>query len=927
MKKKMILEKIGIVLLFIVLIVMVFVVPNMNTDLMLGKLYINEVMLINDNTIMDKYGKYSDYIELYNGYDYDVNLYGYYLTDSMKDTRKWTFPDVTIKSGEYLLIFASGKDEVIEDEIHTNFKLDSKGETIALSNSSAKVISKVYVKESLKDTSFGYNGEEYVYYYNGSPGSENIGDYTHDAIYEVNNNYKLEITEYMTNNINYLKCKDNKAYSLIELYNYGDEDINLEDFYLTDKLDNVTKYKFPSVEIKSREYIIIYASGKDEVIEDEIHTNFKLDNEDNVLVLRAPNKSIIDRVEINKLDENKSYGLYDDKWYLYNKPTIGKENTAEYVNGEFINNILINEVSVYPNEAIELKNTSSENISLKGYSIKDKSGKTYNFTNQVVKANGYLNLNANALGISINTSNEILYLYYDGGVVDSFNVDKILGYISTGRDEEGKKVYYKNITLGSKNSDITYSGFSSAVIFSKNGGYVNSGEEITLSTIDGSKIYYTLDGTFPTVKSKEYKDPIVISKNTVIKAIAYREGMIESDITSRTFIVGREHDVAFISISSDNNSFFGYNGLITNYHSNQEKSINFEFYESDGTLGTSFLGDVKLSGMDSREQPQKSMSIYLRKRYGINKVNYPFFLDTEYHTYSSLLLRNAGEDPKNVRIMDASISRILNGQMDIDAQAYRPVVVYINGAYYGLYNLREKLNGDYVESKFGIDKDNIDLIKYYTPTKGTVNNYNALVNYINSHNTANKDVYEYLKTQIDIEELINYWIAESFFGNTDLGNIRYWKAKDGKWRWMLYDMDWSLWNSYLDIGYPVKYSNIPAATYLYSSITIVRSLYRNSEFKDLYLKTLAYHLKNTFKPDRMTKIVDELAHEIEKEMPYHITRWGSVYPSLNSVTRWQNNLYAFKSSLITRYNRVISSLQSSFGLSYAEYTKYFGDLK
>ena len=68
------------------------VVPNMNTDINTGKLIINEVMLINNNTIMDKYGKYNDYIELYNGNDYDVNLYGYYLTDSMKETRKWTFP-------------------------------------------------------------------------------------------------------------------------------------------------------------------------------------------------------------------------------------------------------------------------------------------------------------------------------------------------------------------------------------------------------------------------------------------------------------------------------------------------------------------------------------------------------------------------------------------------------------------------------------------------------------------------------------------------------------------------------------------------------------------------------------------------------------------------------------------------------------------
>ena len=254
-------------------------------------------------------------------------------------------------------------------------------------------------------------------------------------------------------------------------------------------------------------------------------------------------------------------------------------------------------------------------------------------------------------------------------------------------------------------------------------------------------------------------------------------------------------------------------------------------------------------------------------------------------------------------------------------------MVYLNGSYYGIYNLREKLNGDYVESKFGIDNDTIDLIKYRTPVKGSSNSYNSLVNYINSHDPANKDVYEYLKTQIDMEELVNYWIVESFFGNTDLGNIRYWKAKNGKWRWMLYDMDWSLWNMGLDMGYPIKSVRVPAATYLSTSITIVRRLYRNSEFKDLYLKSVAKYLKTTFKPDRMKKIVDELSKEIETEMTYHIKRWGPSYSNLNSMTRWKNNLNNFKSTLTTRYNRVTSNLRSYFNLSTTEYNKYFGDLK
>lgn len=919
------LEKLGILFLFIILVILMFVVPNMNTDINTGKLIINEVMLINNNTIMDKYGKYSDYIELYNGNDYDVDLYGYYLTDSMKETRKWTFPDVTIKAHDYLLIFASGKDN-IEDELHTNFKLDSSGETIALSNSSAKVISKVYVKESLKDTSYGFNGKKYVYYYNGTPGKENTGDYDEEPIYEIKSDYKLEISEYMTNNLSYKLAYDKKYYSLVEIHNVDTKDINLKGFYLSDKEDQITKYTFPDVTIKKDEYIIVFASGLNNFDNKEIHTNFKLNNNDGILILSSPNKALISKVKLEKIEANESMGLYKNKWQVYSNPSLGKENTKDYGKKEIKKDVIINEVSIYPKEAIELYNTSDVDIKLDGYTIGDKSDVKYNLSGKTISKHGYLVLSKSTLGFGINNVNEIIYLTHSGQIIDTFNVNKLVGNISAGITDN-KKVYYKSITLGSANSKDTYKGFSEAPIFNIDGGYFDKSMEVKLSTNDNSTIYYTTNGSFPNKNSSKYEKPIIITKTTIIKAISYKDGYIESDIVSRTFKEGRKHDLPYISISSDYNSLFGGSGLITNYISNSEKKVSFEYYEADGSLGVSFLSNAKLSGMDSRKEPQKSISIYLRKRYGQSFVNYPFFPTNDYTEYSSILLRNAGEDPKGVRIMDAAISRIVEGEMDLDKQAYRPVAVYLNGSYYGLYNLREKLNGDYVESKFGIDNDTISLIKYSTPVKGSTKDYNNIVNYINNHNTADKSVYEYIKTQVDVEELANYWIVESFFGNTDLGNIRYWKAKNGKWRWMLYDMDWSLWNMGLDMGYPIKYGRVPAATYLSSSINIVRKLYRNSEFKDLYLKNLAKYMKTTFKPDRMNKIVDELAKEIEPEMKYHINRWGSSYARLSSLSAWKRNVNNFKSTLTTRYNRVKSNLKSYFNLSNNEYNKYFGDLK
>ena len=918
------LEKLGVLFFFILLILLMIIVPSINKNLNTGKLIINEVMLINNNTIADKYDKYSDYIEIYNGYDYDINLENYHLTDSMKNTRKWTFPKVVIKANDYLVIFASGKDS-IEDELHTNFKLDSDGEVIALSDSSSKVISKVTVSETLKDTAYGFNGEKYVYYYVGTPGKKNTGDFEEKPISVIKNDYKLEITEYMTNNLSYLMSHDEKNYSLIEIHNNDNRDINLKGFYLSDKEDLISKYTFPDVTIKKDDYLIVYASGLNKYENNEVHTNFKLNNNDGVLVLSSPNKAMINRIKLEKLEANASHGLYKDKWQVYSIPSIGKENTKPTSKQEVVKDIIINEVSIYPKEAIELYNTTNNDIKLDDYEIGDKSSK-YSLKGRSINKNSYLVLYKSSFGFGINNTNEVIYLTHVGQVVDTFNVNRLTGNISTGITN-GNKVYYKSITLGNTNSQDTYKGFSESVKFSIDGGYVNNGTEVTLRTSDNSTIYYTTNGSFPNKNSTKYTKPIKIDKTMVIKAISYKDGYIESDIASRTFVVGRKHTIAFASISSDYNNLFGGSGIITNYTSNAEKKVNVEFYEPEGYLGTSFTADAKLSGMDSRKEPQKSISIYLRKRYGQSFVNYPFFKELDYHTYSSILFRNAGEDPKNVRIMDAALTRILKGEMDIDMQEYRPVAMYLNGSYYGIYNLREKLNGDYVESKFDIDNDDIDLLKYSTPTKGSSTEYKKLVDYINSHNPKEKSVYEYLKTQIDMQELINYWIVESFYGNTDLGNIRYWKSDNGKWRWMLYDLDWSLWNMGLDMGYPTKNSKVPAATYLSSSVKIVRKLYQNSEFKDLYLSSVAKYLKTTFKPDRMNKIVDELAKEIEEEMPYHINKWGSSYSGLSSMSSWKNNLKNFKNNLNTRYNRVVNNIRSYFNLSNNEYNKYFGDLK
>ena len=394
-----------------------------------------------------------------------------------------------------------------------------------------------------------------------------------------------------------------------------------------------------------------------------------------------------------------------------------------------------------------------------------------------------------------------------------------------------------------------------------------------------------------------------------------------------------------MSVSSNWDSFYSntegilVSGYYNNYKQEWERKVDFEFYEPDGSLGISFTGGTKLVGQDSREEPQKSMAIYLREIYGTSSITYPFFKDSKVTDFKSFVLRNSGEDPNRIKIKDSFLAQVLKGQMDIDIQDYRPVAVYINGAYYGLYNLREKVNENYIVSNFGYEKGTNDVIKGDVNVQaGSMNAYNDLLYYLRTHDTRNDDVYKYLETQIDMQELANYWVARTFYAETDTGNIRIWKNKDGKWRWMLYDQDWSLYPTlyrYVDLFYPFEPYGHGIGNYFSTFVTY--KLWQNWNFRDLYLKTFAYHMKNTFDPDRMIKILDDMTKEVENEMPYHIDRWYSDYVNagkgpIRSMDSWYSNIDRLKSIIRERYNLVKWNLKSQFRLSDYEYNLYFGDL-
>ena len=766
-------------------------------------------------------------------------------------------------------------------------------------------------------------------------------------------NSSLYITEVMASNKTTIMDSDLNYSDYIEIYNDSENEVNLKDFYLSDDKLSSKKWIFPEIVIKSKEYLVVFASGKDkcDLNTRECHTNFKLSNKGETVSLLDNSGSVISKVEFKELSKDTSYSLIDNDFVLtigtpYRKNEIGEVETKK------TQDIIINEVTINEPEAIELYNKTDKAISLSGYSIEDKSGIKYEFDKETINANSYLVLYGSDkketkdgkiyLGFKINNSRELLYLYKKGKLVDTFDVGKLKTGLSKGRNEKLETVVYKDVTIGKKNSEKYYNGFSLSPNFSINGGYVEKGTKIKLTSFDDSDIYYTTDGSTPTNKSKKYTDEIVINDITVIRAISIKDDFIESDIESRTFIVGRKHDLPVISISTDNNNIYGTSGIFTmgpnakssypyygaNFWKDAEVPISFEYYE-DGKLGLNFNAGMKVFGAWSRGEAQKSVAIYLRKKYGLQEITYPFFTDNV-NTFTKFILRSGGQDFGKLKLKDAFLQQTLVGQMDIDMQDYRPVVVYFNGKYHGIYNIREKTDTTYVERHLGITEDEFDFIEKNAGVKaGTIDEYNKLLDYVKKTDMTKDGVYEYLDSQIDLQELANYWVVETYFDQFDPINIKFYKPKNGKWRWILFDLDQSFFSwSYTTIKWNLPFQPYAHGNNYYLNTTLMNRIIKNPKFRELYIKTWSEHLKNTFEPNRMIKILDKMVDEIKEEMPYHIKRWYnesirvSMY-TLDNMNEWNNNLAYFKKQLKERHKIAINTIKEGLGLTNEEYQKYF----
>ncbi len=403
--------------------------------------------------------------------------------------------------------------------------------------------------------------------------------------------------------------------------------------------------------------------------------------------------------------------------------------------------------------------------------------------------------------------------------------------------------------------------------FSVPAGFYSGEVRLTLTSDTGTAIYYTTDGSTPTTESILYTlpiqiisrageanyiasrsdtsvNPVVITdpvdKATVIRAIAIAPDGTESDVITHTYFVGLDqernyHNINIVSISADESSLFDYNTGIyctgavydnygrysdsffipANYTQSGrdwEREVGVEIFDTEGNSIASQEMGLRIIGGTSRASVQKSLKLYAREEYGKKNLHCALLPDLykEYDPsddikkFKTFVLRNGGDDHYGTKFRDAFIQRLIADRA-VSTQHAQPAIGFLNGEYSGIYNLQEDYSDYYIQSHFGVSKEDVIMIKTEEIEEGTDEDYYeylAFSEYVNSADFSDNDVYAEYCQKMDIQSLIDYFSFEIWIENNDWidvgNNYRLWKSRsvtdqpfqDGKWRWAAYDTEY-----------------------------------------------------------------------------------------------------------------------------------------
>lgn len=912
---------------------------------LLEGLIINEVVSKNLKSLPHSDCSDCDWIELYNASDEALLLDGYTASDKEYEEGKSNLDGFSIEAHGYFLICCCD-DECKPTDGHCCVKMGISryGETVFIYDAFGRTAASLEIPLLEADVSYARRADgSYGLCKLPTPNAENSGAITDTlAPEQMDSSDSIRINEVLPKNQYSIIDADGDRVEWVELYNSSTADMSLKGYYLSDKADNLEKWALPEVAIGAGGYLIVFLSGKNRT-EGELHASFSLGEGDTELILYDANTDRMDLIPLSETPKNVSIGRAEDGSVVYyRQPTPYAENGHAYAQADQIgffqtDGVYFSEVSAAhergsgDNDWIELYNGTEGSVNLEGYYLSDDADNLlmWQIGSVKVSSNDYAVIEASShptrqtAGVApfgIAAAGETLFLSDSSGVlVDVFKTGALDVGLSSGRivgDASVSRVFFDNPTKGKANGGTVYIGYTAQPVFSETGLYQTSGFDLELSCkTAGASIYYTTDGSEPTTGLSQYSKPIAINKSCVVRAFAVVEGLVDSPIATYHFLFEQPHTVPVMCIAMSDNDF----NTVFSVRAHKdivERETYLTYYEADGKIGTQFPAGLKAKGRGTLEYiHQKSLAIHLRGSYGQGSVVYPFFEGLQFTEFTSLVLRNGGQDYSAARMRDSFISRAVVG-LNIETAATRPVVVYVNGEYYGLYDLNEDLNAGYLETHYGADPDAVDCImRNATATQGTKTDFLRVRKFAVNADMADDDVYNEFCQWVDADYFMDYIIVQSYTANSDMFNQKYWRSHDYsvKWRPVFYDLDFCFSNGPTrdGAGWYFTPEGIASANGSKSNMDIPCGLVKNKGWRDRYIDRYVELVMTYFKPDRLVPLIDEMAGELEPEMERHIKRWGTP----GSVTKWKSAVDKLKSIVTNRPDYALEQLRKYFGLS------------
>ncbi len=711
----------------------------------------------------------------------------------------------------------------------------------------------------------------------------------------------------------------------IELANGETDAVSLDGFYLTDDLQSPNALSLAGLQIPAEGYLVISL---------EADAPFHLSSQGETVYLTYGG-SVVSQLTFPEVTGGESC----DQAGICAFPTPGYPNTEDgylaYLDSLTLGDLIISEVmasnSTYLPVAgeyydwVEIRNCSDHTIDLSAYCLSDKHSEPERYTFPavtlepgefyIVYCSGTSALGEDHAPFKISaTDGETLYLSKDGSFVDALTVPAGMQ-----KDESYGRVgkvpmYLDSPTPGQENSGGYLTGLASPAASVPSGTYDTA---VTLTLEGEGTIYYTPDGSRPTTASAQYTGAITVDGVTTVRTFCVSEGR-SSAATAYTYVVGVTHELPVVVVSIPEDSLTGDAGVLNHIEETYEYEAVLTLIE-DGEEKFSIPCGFRLHGNDSRSCDKQNFQLRFRSEYGAGKLVYPLFDGLDITEFHSLLLKGGSEDWGNAVMRDEMATAIVSGTTNLYTQAMKPVVLYLGGEYWGVYYLRERFSGDYVASHLGVSADSVEIAESSSGyTDNEINtNFQAIRDFVTSHDMTLAENYDYLTQQIDVMSLIDWYICRSYMGDHDIANIRRFRSdeSDGKWRWMFYDLDWCFWEN-----------NTDAVSWILTSSggdrALIRAVLQNDVGRDTFLRRYAELMGTVLNESYINSVIDSIVSQIASEMDRDRERWG------RSVSGWESAVQLLRDFVAdgARNQTVLADIQSYFSLTDAQMESYFGNV-